>query len=111
MQFLAGLFTVGAMFLCCGVLLIALIVGGVLFYTSRQRAQSVSPAAPTPPIQATIEHPTAAPQQAAAPPVAIPAGPPAPPAAPAAPAPPPVAPEEPGTLDPPAEPGGQQPDA
>ena len=102
MQFLTGLFTVGALFLCCGVLLVALIVGGVLFYASRQKAQSVSPAAPTPPIQATIEHTTAATPQVAAPPVA------APPAAPA----PPVAPEQPsGTPHPPADPGGQQPDA
>ena len=83
MSIIGGLLSMGAWLVCCGVLLVGLIVAGVLFYSSRQKPQSVSPAAPTPPVQTTIEHPTAATAQ--------------PPASPAAPTPP--------------APEGQQPDA
>jgi hypothetical protein len=78
MSIIGGLFSLGALLVCGGVLLAALIVGGVLFYSSRQKAQRVSVTAPDPVTRATIEHPNVAPAPQ----------PPVPPAAPQPPVPP-----------------------
>jgi hypothetical protein len=44
---------------CCGVLFFAFCVGLVLWYLVRQKPQIEAAQAPKPPIQETIEHPTA----------------------------------------------------
>jgi len=63
--------TVGSGVACCGVLFFLICAGLVFWYLANQPKMDVSDSAPTPPVQATIEHPTAAsPAAPAVPPVA-----------------------------------------
>jgi hypothetical protein len=90
MRALAGLGAIGGALACCGVLFVALLVGLIVWYWRRQPNMAVSATPPEPPIQATIEHPTAAtaaPAKAPEPAGETPPPPPAPPT-PGPPAPP-----------------------
>jgi hypothetical protein len=82
-MFLGSFFIVGG-FACCGLLLVLALVAFLIWFWKRQPDQQVSASAPMPPIQATIQHPTAVPVSAPmAPPVpAAPMTSPAPPAPP-----------------------------
>ena len=51
--------TIGTGVACCGVLFFLFCAGLVFWYLFNQPRQVVSATAPEPPIQATIEHPTA----------------------------------------------------
>jgi hypothetical protein len=69
MAVLGGMLGIGGAVAFCGFLFVLLLVVLVLWYWKNQPDQKVSAGAPTPPIQATIEHPTAAtPTEVAAPP-------------------------------------------
>ena len=57
---IGGLASLGTAVACCAVLFAVLLVALVIWYYRHQPEQVVSNVAPTPPIQATIEHPTAA---------------------------------------------------
>jgi hypothetical protein len=60
MNVLGGLVSIGAAVACCGVLFAIFCVALVLWYWRRQPNQVATSTAPAPPIQASIEHPTAA---------------------------------------------------
>ena len=83
MAVLSGLMSIAGFIFCCAFLFILFLCVLVFWYWRNQPNQKTSAVAPEPPIQATIEHPTAATPAAPAAPVA-----PAPeaPVAPAAPA-------------------------
>jgi len=51
--------TIGTATVCCGVLFFLFCAGLVFWYLFNQPKQAVSSAAPEPPVQRTIEHPTA----------------------------------------------------
>lgn len=81
MRLLGGAIGLGGSIACCALLFVLVMVALVVWYWKRQPNMQVSGTAPQPPIQATIEHPTAAGQAPApAAPVAPPAPVPAPPA-------------------------------
>ena len=76
MAALGGLLGIGGFVFCCGLLFVLFLVGLVLWYWRNQPDMKASQEAPQPPIQATIEHPTAAaPAPAPAPEPPAPAAP------------------------------------
>ena len=94
MNIVGGLLGLGSAFVCFALLFVVLVIALVVWLWQRQPGQEVSVSAPTPPIQTTIEHPTAgsgsspsAPAPTPVPPVepAAPSAPPTPPAEPPAP--------------------------
>lgn len=82
MTAVGGLLTIGALVFWCGFLFVLFLVVLVVWYWRHQPEQEVSATAPEPPIQATIEHPTAAAPAAPVAPVAPAAPAPVEPAAP-----------------------------
>jgi hypothetical protein len=86
MKFIGGLLGIGGSIACCALLFVIVMVGLVVWYWRHQPEQQTSLVAPAPPIQASIEHPTAATTSAPA----------------AAPAATPAAPEPPANLEPPS---------
>jgi hypothetical protein len=52
--------TIGSSVACCGLLFFLICAGLVFWYLIVQKPMLASKSAPEPPIQATIEHPTAA---------------------------------------------------
>ena len=83
MNVLGSIAGLGGIIACCAVLWVLFLVVLVVWYWRNQPAMEVSPSAPEPPIQASIEHPTAeTPSAASAPAAEAPAEePPAPPSA------------------------------
>ena len=61
MNAIGGLLTGTAGLVCCGVLFIVLAVGLVLYLLSRAKQGAITSTPPAPPIQSTVEHPTAPP--------------------------------------------------
>ena len=70
MTALGGLLTISGAVFCCGAIFILSMCALVVWYWRNQPNQKTSAVAPEPPIQATIEHPTAATPAAPAAPVA-----------------------------------------
>jgi len=60
MRLLGGLLGAGGCIVCLGAIFVIVMVGLVFWYWRNQPKQETSATAPEPPIQATIEHPTAA---------------------------------------------------
>ncbi|HEY5540096.1 MAG TPA: hypothetical protein VIL41_01435 [Coriobacteriia bacterium] len=71
MTVLAGTTGLGGAVACCGLLFVLLLVALVFWYWKNQPDQKSSAVAPAPPIQATIEHPTAATTNEVAPPAPV----------------------------------------
>jgi len=72
MSFIGGLLGIGGSIVCCALLFVAVMVGLVLWYWRHQPEQQTSLVPPTPPVQASIEHPTAAAPAAPGAPTAAP---------------------------------------
>jgi uncharacterized iron-regulated membrane protein len=70
MAILGGLGTIGGFVFFCGLVFVLFLCGLVVWYWKNQPEKKATPTAPEPPIQATIEHPTAATPAAPAAPVA-----------------------------------------
>jgi hypothetical protein len=87
MRILGGLVTIGGAVACCAVLFALVMVALVVWYWKNQPDMKASDTPPTPPIAASVEHPTAAENQAA-PSAAAPVAPAATAPAPENPAPP-----------------------
>jgi hypothetical protein len=60
MTALGGFLTISGAVFCCGALFIFIMCALVVWYWRNNPNQKVSATAPEPPVQATIEHPTAA---------------------------------------------------
>jgi len=60
MRFIGGLVGAGGCIVCFALLFVIVMVGLVLWYWRHQPEQQTSLVPPTPPVQASIEHPTAA---------------------------------------------------
>jgi len=79
MALLSGFMSIAGFIFCCAFLFILFLCVLVFWYWRNQPNQKVSAVAPEPPIQATIEHPTAAaPVAPVAPAPEVPAAPEAP---------------------------------
>ena len=59
MRLIGGLLSAGGCIVCFGAIFVIVMVGLVFWYWRNQPEQEASAVAPQPPIQATIEHPTA----------------------------------------------------
>jgi hypothetical protein len=76
MTALGGMLGIGGTVFCCGLLFVLFLVALVIWYWRNEPDQKVSATAPEPPIQASIEHPTAATTDVATPPAPSESSPP-----------------------------------